>query len=43
MNKKLEKELIEKVKEDPSSLKYMQEQTEAICLAAVKEDPFAMF
>ena len=36
MNKELEKELIAQVERDPFSLKDIEEQTERICLAAVK-------
>ena len=38
MNKELEQELIDKVKKDPFSLKNIKDQTEAICLAAVKQN-----
>ena len=42
MNKKLELELIEQVKKDPHSLKYLNDQTEAICLAAVKVNGYTL-
>ena len=42
MNKELEKQLIEQVKKDSMSLESIEEQTEAICLSAVREDGFAL-
>ncbi len=43
MNKKLELELIEKVKIDHSYLDKIKDQTEEICLAAVKQDGYALY
>ena len=42
MNKKLEQKIIEQVKRDPDYLKDIEEQTEAICLAAVKAAGWAV-
>ncbi len=37
MNKELEQELIERVKKDSYSLNDIEDQTEEVCLATVKE------
>ena len=42
MNIEIEKQLIEQVKRDPLSLRYVKEQTEAICLAAVKQNGYCL-